>query len=140
MDTTKLLLGTVVGTIVFFLAGWLIYGMLLMDTMQSALTPEGLAVQKEPDLVLILASNAVLAFLYSYIFERWAGIRTWMTGATAGATIGFLMALSIDLNFMSMTKMYSGMNGLFMDILASTVLSALGGAAIGWVLGYNRKS
>ena len=140
MDTTKLLLGTVVGTIVFFLAGWLIYGTLLMDTMQNALTPEGLAVQKEPDLVLILASNAVLAFLYSYIFEKWAGIRTWMTGATAGATLGLLMAASIDLSFMSMTTMYAGMNGLFIDILASAVLSALAGAAIGWVLGYNRKS
>lgn len=139
MDTTKVILGTVVGTIVLFLAGWLVYGILLADMMKESLTPEGLAVQKEPDLVLILISNLVMALLYTYIFERWANIRTWQTGAVAAGTIGILIATSIDLSFMSMTKMYTGMNGMFVDILASTAMSALAGAAIGFTLGYNRK-
>lgn len=141
MDTSKLIMGTIVGTIVFFLAGWLIYGMLLANVMESGMTPEGLAVSKaEPNLVLIALSNACWALMYAYIFERWAGIRTWMTGGVAGAILGFLSATAIDLSFLSMTNMFKGFGSIIPDILGSTVLCAIGGAAIGWALGYNRKS
>ncbi len=141
MNTSKLIMGTIVGTIVFFLAGWLIYGILMEKMMDSMLTAEGKAIQKEmPNLVGIAVSNAFWALLYAYIYERWAGIRTWQTGAAAGAVLGFLTAASIDISFLSMTNMYSSISGIVVDILASTLLSAIGGAAIGWALGYNRKN
>jgi hypothetical protein len=139
MNTTKLLLGTLVGTVVYFFGGWLIWGIILKDMMGNMYTAAAMALNKpEPDLMMIALSCLVGAFLMTYIFERWAGIRTLATGAVAGAIISGLMALSYDLGFLAMTNMFNSPSSILVDVLANAVSGALGGAAIGWMLGYNR--
>lgn len=139
MDTTKLLIGTVVGTIVNFFAGWLIYGMVVVKMMENGMTEAGKAASHEPDIMMIGLGCLATGFLIAYIYERWAGIRTWMTGATAGALLGALLSLIMNFNIGSMFHLFDGYSSMLIDMVANAVLCALTGAAVGWALGYNRK-
>lgn len=140
MNYAKLLLGSIVGAIVSFLAGWLFYGILFKDMMTKAMTPQANAVNKpEPNLIGIFISGFIYAFLLAYIFEKWAKIRTVMGGVTAGALIGFLFSASMDISFWSMLNMYADMTFMFVDIAMGTVMAAITGGAIGLVLGFKRQ-
>ncbi len=137
MNQTKLIVGTFVGSIANFLGGWVIFGMLLMKTMESNMV-SGVS-KTEPNLLGIFASGLVYSFLMAYIFERWAGIRSLQSGAVAGAIITALAVLSFDLGLFSMANWFTSFTGVIVDVIANTVLGALTGAAIGWFSGYNRK-
>ena len=137
MNTTKLLVGTFVGSIANFLGGWVIFGMLLMKTMESNMV-SGVS-KTEPNLLGIFASGVVYSFLLAYIFERWAGIRTLQTGAVAGALITGLAALSFDIGLFSMANWFTSFTGVIVDVIANIALGAVTGAAIGWFSGFNRK-
>lgn len=136
MDTKKLLLGALAGGLTYWLAGWLLYGLLLADTLGSTM-PGMKAIQREPDVVAILIGNLIGGLLLAYIFEKWAGIRTFMGGAVAGATIGLLIAFSYD-SVMHATTTLMNWGGVVLDSLIYAVISGLAGGAAGWVLGYKR--
>ena len=137
MNTTKLLVGTFVGSIANFLGGWVIFGMLLMKTMESS-TVAGVS-KAEPNILGIFASGLVYSFLLAYIFERWAGIRTLQTGAMAGAIITGLATLSFNIGLFSMANWFTSFSGVIVDVIANIALGAVTGAAIGWFSGFNRK-
>ncbi|HNB80954.1 MAG TPA: DUF1761 domain-containing protein [Chitinophagaceae bacterium] len=140
MNTTKILIGALIGAIVNFLAGWLVYGILLKDAMDKAMTVEAKAVSKpEPNLVGMFVAGFIFCLLFSYIFEQWAKIRSLMGGLVAGGLMGLCISLAFDIQFMSMLNMFTGTGGMIMDVCAGTVMSALTGAGIGWYLGLNRK-
>lgn len=139
---TKVLLAALAGGVAYFLLGWLLYGILLDPYFRSMTTPEGLAVQRAPEEMVMWAialSNLVYALMLAIIFNRWASISTFQGGAIAGGIIGFLMALSVDLSMYSMLNLWTGMAGLIVDPLVSGVMGALVGGIIGWVLGYGKK-
>ena len=137
MNQTKLIVGTFVGSIANFLGGWVIFGMLLMKTMESNMVA-GVS-KTEPNLLGIFVSGLVYSFLLTFIFERWASIRTLQSGAVAGAIITGLAALSFDIGLFSMANWFTSFSGVVVDVIANTVLGAITGATIGWFLGYNRK-
>ena len=72
------------------------------------------------------------------LFEKWASIRTWMSGAVAGATIGGLCALAFD-SLIHGTSNLMTWKGVMADVIVYALLSTLAGAVIGWYLGYKRK-
>lgn len=136
MNTNRLLLGTLTGFIGYFMAGYLFYVILFKDLLAS--TNPGMAgVQAEPNMVAIIIGNLVAAFLLSYIFERWAGIREMLTGAGAGAIIGLLMALSYDSMIHGTTTLMTW-NGVLIDTLVYTLISAVAGALTAFGLSYKR--
>jgi hypothetical protein len=137
MNTNKLVLGTLIGGIAVFLSGWLLYGIVFANALASAM-PKMHAAQKEPDMVAMLLGNMALAFLLAYVFERWAGIRTFIGGLIGGATIGLLAALGYDGMFHATTNLMTW-NGLILDTLIFGAMCAIAGGVIGAWLGYNRK-
>lgn len=135
----RVLLSALAGGVAMFLAGWVVYGMLLMDTMKN-LNPGSAAVAKDPpELGGIAVSNILWGLFLALVFERWAKISTWQAGAIAGAWTSALLSASIDLSYLSMTTMFSPA-GVVVDVLAGTVLGAVGGAVVGWALGYKRAA
>ncbi|MEZ4884454.1 MAG: hypothetical protein R3E32_06900 [Chitinophagales bacterium] len=134
MDFKKLAISTLVGGLVFFFTGGIFYGLLLADFFQSQLGPiQGLN-REEPILWALVLGNLFSGLLLSLIFSRWAGIKTAVSGAKAGAIICFLMALSYDLVFYSMTNMTT-LIATLVDPFVFALMGALAGAAIGWILG-----
>lgn len=134
---TRVLLAALAGGVAIFLLGWLIYGILLMDTMRS-INPQVPGFEKEaPELWAIALSNVVWALLYALIFDRWAGISTFKTGAIAGAWMSALIALSIDLYFLAATNVMS-INGLLLDVIVNVFMGAVLGGVVALVLGYRQ--
>lgn len=138
MNTNRILVAGVVGGIVYFFLGWIIYGMLLMDFMSSH--GQGASYMRaDGDMVwwALLLGNICGGLLLAMIFGRWGSISTWQTGAAAGAVIGLLMGASFDLTMYG-TSTLMDMTGTVVDILVYGVMGAVGGAVVAWVLGYKK--
>lgn len=135
---TKLFIAAIAGGVLYFLLGWIVYGILLMDFYaENTIVYAGL-MKEMPNLILMFLSNLFMAFLITWIFQKWANIRTVSHGFSAGFLIGLLYSLSIDLMFYSTMNLYNE-TVLIVDIIVNAVLIALVGACIGWILGLDKK-
>lgn len=140
MDTKKFLVGTIVGGISFFLLGYLIYGMALMNFM-SQHGGSATGVQKMPEEFAwwaLIVGNLTSGALLSYIFLKWAHVSTFGGGASAAATIGFFTALSFDMVFFA-TSNIMDLTGVITDIIAFTIMNAIAGGIIGATLGMGKS-
>ena len=139
MNTNKVLLATLGGGVVFFLLGFLFYVVLFGSFMEANQGSATGVMKENPMFIGIIVANLVTAFLLAYIYNRWAGISTFMTGATAGAIIVGLMTISFDLMMYSTTNI-SNLNAMILDIVIMVLIGAITGGVVGWILGYERKS
>jgi len=136
----RVLAATVAGGITLFFLGWLVYGILLMDFMKDNMVNyPGLMKEPMPDMVPLVIANLVIAGLFAFVFEYWATIRTFVGGLKGGAIMMFLIALYIDLSFMSFMNIMKGMTPVIVDVIAATVIGAIAGGVIGLVLGAMNK-
>ncbi len=140
MNSNKFVLSGIAGSVVFFLLGYLIYGILLGDFMKNhAGTATGVA--KNPNeymLWLIAVANVLYGFLLAYIFGR-AGVASIGAGFGMGATIGLLTSASTDFIVYATANTITGA-GMGADIVAFTILAGIAGAVIGWVKGMGKKT
>jgi hypothetical protein len=131
MDIKKLLLGGLIGGISALIVGYLLFGIILADYMA-----ENAAHTKEPDMVWLVAGHLVYGILMTYIFSKWAGIKTAITGAKAGALIALLGGLAFNWIWHGVSDMFpGGCVATLLDAAGGAVVWAIGGAAIGWFLG-----
>ena len=135
----RLIVASVVGAIVSFLLGWLIFGILAANFYTANMNHFAGLDKMPPDLIALFAANFFFAFMMAYIFDQWAKITTWMEGAKAGAWLSFLWILSFDL-FMWAFMNVLGKKVLAVDVLLNAVLGAIIGAVIAFVLGYKKAA
>jgi hypothetical protein len=138
MKTNRILLGGLTGGVVFFLLGWIVYGMLLMDYMTANCKQCAARPMQEMIWWAMILSNMALGFLIALVLS-WSETKSIMAGAKVAGIIGLLLSLSIDLSFYSMTTMYSSLIPIFVDVAAYTVMSAITGTAIVSVMGLVKK-
>jgi hypothetical protein len=134
---TRVLVATLVGGIAFFITGGVVYGLVLDPMlMKPNMTADALKLINDPPIwaPLILA-NFVNAFLLAYIFDRWAGIRTFVGGMKGGAIVFGLMAVGFQLMFMAFMKIMNGYMPAVADVIGSIVVGGIGGGVVGLVLG-----
>ena len=138
---TRVLAATVAGGIAFFVFGFVIYGLILdpMVMKPNMNTYSGL-MNDPPVWVPLVLANFVSAFLLAYIFDQWAGIRTFVGGLRGGAIVFFLIALSFQLMFMAFMNLSKNYIPPVADVLGSTVLGGICGGVIGQVLGMMNKN
>ena len=110
MNTTSFLLSGIVGTIVYFLLGWLFYGILFTNIYPN-----------EQSMLFIFLGCLCYAFTFALIFNRWAHISTFGAGITAGFFIGLLWALSMSFFMRAST---SGIDTTFALQVAIDAVSA----------------
>lgn len=133
----RVLLAALAGGVAFFLMGWLVWGILLMDMMRE-MCPGMAGIEKNPpDMVPLFLGNLMAGLFTALLFSRWAGITTFMGGLIAGAWVFGLIALSFDFTFMGTTTAMTW-GGVAVDVVANTVVGAIVGGVVGWVLGYKR--
>ncbi|HMR43038.1 MAG TPA: hypothetical protein PKC40_04355 [Saprospiraceae bacterium] len=131
---SKVLVAGIIGGIVAFLLGWLVYGILLMDFMAGQ-AGSATGVSKEmPDMLPLVLGNLFWGLAYAYIFGTWANIKTFSGGAMGGAIVGGLFAAAFDLIMLGTTNIMTP-TGAIVDVIASIVMSAVVGGVIGWWLG-----
>jgi hypothetical protein len=125
----KILRGTLFGGIVYFLLGWLVWGILLMDYMSTHMNTCANRPEGEMIWWAIIASNLAAALLLTLILN-WSKAGTITDGLKIGAGFGFLYACVVDLSFWSMTTMYNSLGTIVVDILISAVVFGLVGMVI----------
>lgn len=138
---TKVLLATLAGGVVSFFAGWILYGILLMDFLNANTIEAARSISRPEDGMIMWAlilSCFVWALLLALIFDRWAGISTFRGGAMGGAWVFFLIALGTNMNIYSMQDMYT-LTAALVDPIINAVQGVLVGGTVGWVLGYEKK-
>ena len=128
MKTKNFLVAGVVAGIVYFLLGWLFYGILFADFF-----PE------QPDdsaqtMLMVFLGCLTYGLFIAYIFTKWAQISTATTGLKAGAIIGLFTALYF--NFFNMAMTSSATYELFaMDTVITLITTAIIGAIAGAING-----
>ena len=135
--TSKVIIAALIGGTVSFIGGYLIYGMALNSFMMTNAGSASGVMKTDmaaSNMALIFIGSVAGALLLAYIFDKWANIRTLSTGAQAGALIGLLMALSFDFTMLGTTNILTSTSAI-VDVIASTVLTALTGGAVAWWLG-----
>jgi MFS family permease len=138
MNIKKFAIGTIVGGVLFFLLGWLIFGILLNSYMHShGAGPIGHRADRGPVWLYLIAAQFVFAALYTFIFLK-ANVKGWMEGLIAGGIIGGLSTAAFDFMTYSFTTLLSK-KGYTVDIIASAVMAAIVGAVLGVVLGGKKE-
>ncbi len=140
METKKIILGGIAGSITLFLLGWLLYGMLLANFFASHPGTVTGFERGDADMLLgyIFLGNLAQGFLYAIVLG-WANINT----AGAGIKAGLIMGLLIDLGFglvMYGTTTLMSRTALLGDVATFTVMSAIACAVIATVMGMGKKS
>jgi uncharacterized membrane protein len=140
MNTNKFIVGGIIGGVAYFLLGWLVWGMLLMDFMtQNAGSAAGvMKTQEEMVWWALIVGNIFSGLTLSYVLSR-AGVKTAGAGAAAGAAFGLLVSAGFDFTMFGTANIMS-MKGILVDIAASTVVTAVVGGVIGWYFGMGQKS
>lgn len=137
---TKVLLAALAGGVANFLGGWLIYGILLDPFMRKGMSENVLALTRDtPEMWALALGCLVYGFFLAWLYSRWANISTMRTGAIAGAVIGMLIALNVNLMMYSMWN-YFELSSIVLDVLAAAVLAGMTGGVVGWALGYKSNS
>jgi len=131
MNSQKFILGGIVGGILYFLLGYVFYGLLL----KSFFDDNGMAVDMEQMVWwAMVAGNIAGGFLLAYILSK-AKVSTMAAGAGTGFIVGLLMSLSFDLMMYALGKGLTTTTGIAADVAVSAVITAIVGAVIGALLG-----
>jgi hypothetical protein len=132
---TKMIIGGVIGGVIYFLLGWLIYGIIFADSMEgNCMRPHDGVLP-----IWIFIGNLFTGWMLSYVFSRMA-VNSLSSGATAGAIIGFLSAIGMDCLMYGTTTMITEPMHILIDVVITAVLWAIVGGVIGWWLGRDAKT
>jgi hypothetical protein len=125
----RILRGTLFGGILYFLLGWLIWGILLMNFMSANMNTCANRPAEEMIWWSIILSNLVAGLLLTLILN-WSKAKKVTDGLKIGAVFGLLYAAIVDFSFWSMTTIYSSLTVLIVDLLVTTVVFGIVGMVI----------
>lgn len=128
MNVKNFIIGGIVGGIVDFLMGWLIWGILLKDTFPK---PEGAGPE---NMMFIFLGCMSFGFLLSWVFSQGEGISNIAAGVKMAIGIAVFMTLCTNF-FREMYNETINFKLIAIDIVASIVVAAVVGAAVAMVNG-----
>lgn len=136
MNSNKFLIGGIVGGIVFFVLGYLFYGLLL----KTFFANNGMTVNMDKMVWwAMIVSNLLVGFLIAYILGK-ANVSSMGGGAGVGFVVGLLMSLSFDLMMYATAQTMMGMKGIAADTVVSAIIFAITGAAVVGAAGMGKKA
>lgn len=135
MNYRKTLIAGLAGAIVAFFLGWLVWGIAFADFFDSH-SGSATGVSRGDDMLWVpmILGHLAYGLLFAVIYGRWAQITTFWSGAKAGAVIGFLIVTAHDLMNYGMSNL-ADLTATIVDILLATVIAAITGGVVGWMLG-----
>lgn len=129
MNVKNFIIGGIVGGIVDFLLGWVVYGMLLKDTF-----PKNPCDGPTENMLFIFLGCMSFGFLISWVFSQGEGISNITAGIKMALGIAVFMALC-SWFFQHMTQETIDLKLMVIDVVASMVLATGVGAAVAFVNG-----
>jgi len=125
----KILRGTIFGGITYFLIGWLVYGILLMDFFSAGMNQCANRPMDEMIWWAMILSNLALALLLTLILN-WRKASGIVDGLVTGAIFGALFITMIDFSFWSMSTLYSNITTILVEIVVAAAIYGLVGMVI----------
>ncbi len=133
MNAKQWVIGTVVGAVVVFGAGWVLFEMLLGDY-YAANAGSATGVDKDPPIMWSLAVGALAyAALIIYAMRAQAASVNMVSGMKVGAIVGFLLWATADFSLFGITNM-SNLTITMVDPFVELVHGGIAGAVIGALL------
>ena len=134
MDTKRVVAGTVVGGIVLYVVGYLIFTK-AFASFYTANAGSATGVDRGGELLwAMIVANLAYAALLTYALMRRGGTWSVGEGVKVGAIVGFLMWCTVDFVFYGSTNI-ANLNRTIVDPLLEIIHGGIGGAAIAAVLG-----
>jgi hypothetical protein len=133
----KMILSGIASAVVGFLSGWLVYGVILMDYMKSAMISyEGL--MKDPPVIwAIFLANLVTGMLYGWLYYIMK-VNNFLQGLIYGFVISALVTTSFDLFIFASMNLYKSITPMILDIFVSTLIGGLMGGVAASILGMGK--
>jgi uncharacterized membrane protein len=141
MNTSKFLIGGIIGGIVYFFLGWLVWGMLLTDFMQQHTTEAGKAVMRGEEGMIwwaMIVGNLLWGLTLSYVLSK-SGVATAGAGATTGAILGLFVSAAINCMLYAQLNAWD-ITSVVVDVVANTIVGGIVGGIVGWYFGMGRKA
>lgn len=134
MDIKRVAIGTVVGGIILFAVGYLIFDV-AFGAFYAANTGSATGVERDPQLVwaVVLGTLSYAALVTLGIGTR-SGSSTVGAGVKVGAIVGFLLWFTVDFILYGITNI-ENLTQTVVDPLLELVRGGIGGGAIAVVLG-----
>lgn len=132
MNAKQFAIGTITGGVAFFFLGFLAYAVLLEGFFEANAGTASGVMKTEMAWWPLILGNLSHAALLTYIFQKWAGIRSFSGGLKGGALIGFMVAAGFDLTMYDTSNLMN-LTGTLGDIVVWTCISAIAGGLIGTV-------
>jgi hypothetical protein len=130
MNIKRLLIGTIVGGVLIFLLGYLIWEVIFAGFFEANQMPAAAALDRETILIWAEVLGALAyALLITLGLERGSGGATLVDGLKVGAVVGFLLWFTADFTLYSLRET-STLTAVIADPLLEGVRGALGGLAI----------
>jgi len=124
MELRKIIISGFAGSIVYFLSGWLFYGILFNDIYPS---------NGDENLFFIYLGGLVYNLFVAYILVKWSKDTKIFSGMQTAAIVGFAMALSM--NFFMYSSMPINIYKFIVDICITVIMFALMGLIITFING-----
>ena len=133
MNAKQWVIGTVVGAIVVFASGWVLFETLLGDY-YAANVGSATGLDKEPPVLWAIAVGAVAyALLIIYAMRAQAGSVNMVSGMKVGAVVGFLVWAIADFSLFGIANI-NNLTITMVDPLVEAVHGGIAGAVIGALL------
>jgi hypothetical protein len=136
MNAQKRILATVVGTVVAFFGGWIIYGMLgeglMADHMDNSLS------RGEENMIwwAMIVGNLLVAYFFAYVYDHWnGGVKGFVPGLKIGVIIGLILGFGMGLMYYSRSTIYLDVTGVVIDTVLNAVWMGLIGGSVGFMYG-----
>ncbi len=124
---SKTLIAALLGGLTLFVFGYVVYGLLLADFFATSVD------RAEPLILYIGLGELVFGYLIVRVLSQ-TDTSTAAEGAKAGAILGLLIFLGLDLIFYGVSTI-SELSTSLVDVLIGTVQFGVAGAVVGWYLG-----
>ncbi len=128
MNTKSLIFSTITGTIVYFLLGWLFYGMLFPDLYPAS---------EEQSMLFIFLGSLFYVLIFSIVYSHWAAVSTFKTGAVVGLLMGLLYSLSMSFYMASSDGMLD-VEHVATETIIGMISTAIMGGVVGLTIGKSK--
>lgn len=139
MNSQKSILAVLAGTVVYFLLGWLIYGVLLRQMMEAGMAKDVMRPDSEMILWAMIAGHLVYVSLLHWLLVK-TGTTNVRAAATFGLVLGVLMSLSYNLASYAVSTLVVSRKLMAADVLAAALMTAVTASVVAWVYNYHRKT
>ena len=134
MSSNRFVLAALAGGVVIFVAGFVLYTVVMADFFAANMGSAVGAMKEQPDFVHLALGQLVLGLYLAVVIDKWARVGGLAAGLKIGAISGLLIGLGYDLTMFGVSNM-ANITATLVDPLVTVAQMALGGAAIGAVLG-----